>query len=70
MNYSINRSSYKRLIDYSKIESKVQKFIIKSKFRSKNNSTSLINIKIRINIIKRRPSDINYNIFLPSIYSL
>ncbi len=57
-------------MDYSKIESKVQKFIIKSKFRSKSNGTSLINIKIKINIIKRRPSDINYNIFLPSIYSL
>jgi len=57
-------------MDYSKIESKVQKFIIKSKFRSKNSGTSLINIKIRINIIKCRPSDINYNIFLPNIYSL
>jgi hypothetical protein len=57
-------------MNYSKIESKVQNFIIKSNFRSKNNGTSLIGINIRINIIKRRPSDINYNIFLPSIYSL
>jgi len=70
MNYNINRSSYKRLIDYSKIESKVQKFIIKSKFHSKSSGTNLISIKIRINIIKRRPSDINYNIFSLSIYSL
>ncbi len=70
MNYNINRGSYKRLIDYFKIESKVKKFIIKSKFRSKSNDISLIGIKIKINIIKRRPSDINYNIFLFNIYSL
>ncbi len=39
-------------MNYSKIESKVQKFIIKSKFHSKNNGISLIGIKIKINIIK------------------
>ncbi len=57
-------------MNYFKIVSKVQNFIIKSKFRSKGNSINLIYIKIRINIIKRRPLDINYNIFLPNIYSL
>ncbi len=70
MNYNINSSNYNRLIDYSKIESKIQNFIIMSKFRNKSNDTILINIKIKINIIKRRPSNINYNIFLFNIYNL